>query len=137
MSTLVIGCGNRKLLGPHPAKDMYIGGLFRFTKETAIRDGRPWLILSNHYGLLHPETVIEPYDSFATSKADIRRLARLLSYNGLNPGPVESWCPAAYTDAMILAGIAVVADPLRGLRIGKRFAWLKNAKESSHERPPA
>ena len=59
----VVGCARRKLDGPAPADQLYIGTYFRACYRAArvIAPGRVF-ILSAKYGLLRPEEVIRTYD---------------------------------------------------------------------------
>lgn len=70
--TYVIPCGGRKLDRRAPARELYVGSLFRHTLDNAERSarldtevlGRPArvLILSAKHGLITPDTVLDPYD---------------------------------------------------------------------------
>ena len=122
--TIVIGCGSLKGTEPMPAKDLYQGNVFTIARAAAERDGRPWLIISARYGLLDPDTVIEPYDQRVRTKADARRLATLIAMQANRPLAVEAWCAGLYADAMRQAGI-LVSEPLANLRIGHRKHFFK------------
>jgi hypothetical protein len=70
--TYVVPCGSEKLDRPAPAGELYRGSMFRHTFDNVSRlaaldeqEGRGparVLILSALYGLVDPDTVIEPYD---------------------------------------------------------------------------
>ncbi|MCX5066736.1 hypothetical protein OOJ91_12855 [Micromonospora lupini] len=70
--TYVVPCGGQKLDRRAPARDLYVGSLFRHTFENAERSarldteelGRPArvLILSAMHGLIDPATELDPYD---------------------------------------------------------------------------
>ena len=45
-----------------PAREAYMGQAFRFSREAVERRGAPYFILSAHYGLLAPDSVIENYN---------------------------------------------------------------------------
>lgn len=68
MSTVyIIACSARKsrLLESGsrlPAREAYMGQAFRFSREAVERRGAPYFILSAHYGLLAPDSVIENYN---------------------------------------------------------------------------
>lgn len=60
---VLIGCGSAKRAEPAAARDLYTGSLFRYRRRYAERFGKDgWMIISAKYGLVHPDTVIEPYD---------------------------------------------------------------------------
>jgi len=60
---ILISCGKCKQSKPSPAKDLYIGKLFRGSYNFA-KSLNPdeIFIISAKYHLVHPETLIEPYD---------------------------------------------------------------------------
>ncbi|MCL4387691.1 hypothetical protein M1567_00880 [Candidatus Marsarchaeota archaeon] len=64
MATVVlVSCGKRKLNHAAPAKDLYIGPLFRLSwKYAQTCNPDKIFILSTKHHLLSPERVIEPYD---------------------------------------------------------------------------
>lgn len=132
----LVGCGGSKRPHAAPARDLYTSTLFRKSAAYAETLG-PWFIASAKHGLLHPDTVIEPYD------------VRLGS--GRGAPPIHAWAEgltAALLAAQpglqrltVLAGETYVApirwhlrrttvevcDPLHGLGIGQRLAWLTDA----------
>jgi len=74
---VVISCGKSKNIGPKCfAKDAYNGKPFLMKKTYAELSGFPWLILSAKYGLLKPDTIINPnYDLTVSTKDDIQQLS--------------------------------------------------------------
>ena len=131
---LVIACGSRKIPTPAPARDLYVGSLFRAARAAAEADGRPWLICSAAHGLLTPDTVIAPYErALGSSRADIAGLAGLIAAQ--RPPPVvEAWTPRRYTAALAQAGVRIGAAPLAGLGIGHQLAWLTQHRTHPHHR---
>ena len=59
---LLVSCGKRKSDTLCKAKDMYNSFRFQQLKSIGESYGFKWYIMSAKYGLLSPETVIEPYD---------------------------------------------------------------------------
>lgn len=61
---VVISCGRRKRAHPAPAGVLYTGNYYILARAAAIalRPVHGWWILSALYGLLHPDTVISPYN---------------------------------------------------------------------------
>jgi hypothetical protein len=59
---VLIGCSARKLDRPAPARDLYLGDLFRKSVTWAEGRGYPWLVLSALHGAVLPDDVIAPYD---------------------------------------------------------------------------
>jgi hypothetical protein len=61
--TLVLaGCGKSKTDTQVPAKDLYTSGYFSL-KRTHGEYADKWRIISAEHGLLHPETVVAPYET--------------------------------------------------------------------------
>jgi hypothetical protein len=58
----LVGCAARKLQGPAPARELYVSQLFRKASAYAEATCDRWYILSAKHGLVHPDTVLEPYD---------------------------------------------------------------------------
>lgn len=130
----LVSCGKSKLTHATPARDLYTGQLFQAARAYVEAQGCPWWILSAKHGLLHPETVIAPYDVTLTAMKHEQRRAwaeRVL-------GQIAQEVPSDST-VEILAGIAyhefllhslqrthTVELPLRGMGIGKQIAWLKS-----------
>jgi len=128
---VVIACGARKQAAPCPAKDLYVGSLFRLARQAAEADGRRWLILSAKHGLVDPSTTLEPYDATITTRADLARLANLVATQP-DPGPVEAWLPARYTAALRLAGVVVGSAPFEALApsgLGYQARWLRRHRD--------
>jgi len=131
----LVGCGSAKQRRRSRARDLYTGSLFRACRQHAEQNGSTWRILSAAFGTLRPEKVIDPYD---------RRLPR-------NGAELAAWAINAATgltsDPELRGGFRVVClagreyadpvcavlrergieceQPLRGLGLGKRLAWLK------------
>ena len=119
----------------YAARELYDSEWFHKASAYAERTADRWYILSAKYGLVDPDTVIEPYDAtLKTMPAAARRewagkaLARLLpllragdrvvilagqAYREHLVGPIE----AAGCQAMV---------PMGGLRIGEQLRWLKS-----------
>ena len=118
----LIQCTNSKRDEQSPARDLYDESDY-FCKMRAWAEARnvPWFILSAKHGLLHPDTVIEPYDERGLHNGQARDIARELSNGGV--GLVYLCAGKDYTDPLIpvleRSGIDVV-DNFAGMRIGER-----------------
>ncbi|MFY1657689.1 DUF6884 domain-containing protein [Micromonospora sp. WMMD1274] len=82
-AVVIVPCGAAKLDHPAPAGRMYTGSYHRACRRAADRLGGRLVILSARYGLLTPDTVIEPYElrmgqpgavTVPTLRAQARRL---------------------------------------------------------------
>lgn len=133
-SHYLISCVRLKGPTPAPAKDLYISDWFRKARAYVERTGQPWFILSAKHGLLHPDTVIDPYDkTLRTMPIDQRRAwaQRVLPDIENSIGGVESvvlLTSRRYREFLESAlrerGLAV-ETPLKGLRIGEQLSWFK------------
>jgi hypothetical protein len=84
---VVVPCGGAKLRRPAPAGQMYVGSYHRACRRAAAQLGGRLLILSARYGLLTPDTVIEPYELMmgqpgSVTADTLRRQARALAVDG-------------------------------------------------------
>jgi hypothetical protein len=126
----LIGCCQRKLARPAPARELYTSPLFRLSVAWAEARGLPWLVLSARHGVVAPQQVVEPYDlslSQVAKLADDLKRWRLLCHVTLR-GRARRFVLLAgklYREAVIAPGGELAHDtPLAGLGIGQRLAWL-------------
>lgn len=132
----LVSCVKQKVSGPCPAKDLYISPLFRYMRAYAVQQADRWFILSAEYGLVDPERQLVRYEQ---------------TLSGVSAAARRAWAHRVYEqmkDADLLRrGISFLwlagktykqdlsrklegfqqHDPLAGLGIGKRLAWLKAA----------
>lgn len=59
----LVSCGKTKLAHPAPARDMYVGGLFKAARRYVEQGYDAWWILSARFGLVHPAEIIPPYEA--------------------------------------------------------------------------
>ncbi len=62
ITVALVSCGKSKQDQPAPAKDLYTGDLFRKSRAYAEVIADRWYVLSAKHRLVHPDTVLEPYD---------------------------------------------------------------------------
>ena len=114
----LVSCVSRKAPTPAPARNLYTSDWFRKASAYAQRVSDQWYILSAEHGLLHPATVIHPYEKTLTTMPVAQRRAWASSVMDslrriLQPGD----------KVIILAGARYrenLVDPIR--RLGwKRF----------------
>lgn len=98
---VLVGCSKKKAdtCSPIPAKDLYKGNLFRFTREFAELMGYDYRIISAKYGLIEPDTLIETYDQVLRSYKDA---------DTLRPGVEEKLQAIVqnYDKVLVIAGAA-------------------------------
>jgi hypothetical protein len=131
-TVVLISCASKKLPHEAPARDLYTSPLFRYNLAYAqTLDPDHIFILSAKYGLLSPDTVIEPYD---------------LTLNNLRAAGIRQWAndvlgqlrKEADPDRdhfIFLAGekyrryllphLSSYDVPMKGLPIGKQLQYLK------------
>lgn len=128
----LVGCASQKLKRPALARELYVSTLFRKASAHAEANSDVWYILSAKHGLLNPDQIVEPYDVKLGTKA---------------AGPIHAWGqrvrdqlefrhPDEDIELLALAGGQYiyafyngpwkVSDPLKGMGIGQRLAWLTN-----------
>lgn len=117
---VIVGCSAAKLRRAAPAERLYVGTYFRLCRKAAmaLRPDGGWWILSARHGLVHPATVVEPYDVTASDNPDLTRtvLAQVNTL-GIRDAAVVVLAGAAYaTVARSVWG--EVTTPLAGLGVG-------------------
>lgn len=141
---VVIGCGLSKLERRAPARELYTGSLFRSCRRFAEATGAPWGILSALHGFVRPEQELDPYDARLPSGQQWLALqervrwgraaadALLRAHSNVLGGAVICLAGADYADALRvgLEPFRVrMLEPLRGLGLGQRRGWLRQATE--------
>lgn len=130
----LVACVGKKNSIPMPAQDLYISDWFRKASAYAMRVADEWYILSAKYGLIAPDTVIEPYDEtlnrmpVAERRAWAKRVLENLD-RVLQPGDqVVILAGKRYRENLVdpiwQMGCSVEI-PMEGLGIGKQLRWLK------------
>lgn len=130
----LVACVSKKNPIAMPARDLYISTWFRKASLYASRMADNWYILSAKYGLIAPETVIEPYDetlnrmSAAARRAWARRVLADLE-QVLKPGDHVVFLAGQQYRQDLIEPIrrmgGSVEIPMEGLRIGEQLHWLK------------
>lgn len=130
----LVSCVKKKKAIRCQAQDLYDSDLFRKMKCYAQQHSDRWFILSAKYGLLSPETEIEPYE---------------LTLNTMRIGDRRAWAKQVYAQmqelGLLHSGVSFLwlagnkykkhlaellfdysrEDPLAGKGIGQRLKWLK------------
>lgn len=105
---VIISCGKRKNEQQQcPASEAYVGQSFKLKRIYAEQQKCPWLILSAKYGLLRPETPINPhYDKTINNEREVRELSNTIisqinSYLELTiADEIEFLGPTSYAKAL-------------------------------------
>jgi cytoplasmic iron level regulating protein YaaA (DUF328/UPF0246 family) len=110
---------------------MYRSQLFRFQLRYALFTCDRYYILSAKHGLLRHNDIIEPYEQRLPSGPARREWGKLVATE------LDSAVPEFDAEIVVLAGSAYAdafepddrdwnwSEPLRGMPVGKRLAWLK------------
>ncbi len=129
----LVSCVKSKKAQASPARDLYTSALFRKMRAYAERNADRWYILSAKYGLVHPDSMIEPYELTlkTMSRAERRNWAdnthgQMAGQGLLQPGTRFLWLagrPYMEDLARLLAEQAQ-ENPMAGMPIGVRLHWL-------------
>ena len=146
---LLVGCVGGKRNQKSPARYLYDSALWNFRHEYAERQGYLWYILSAKHGLLHPDTIIKPYDCKLSAQSAAERCKcakwsqRVLCQLGkevweLKGKTVEIHAGKEYVEYGLEESLrkaeANVHRPLKGLRIGEQLQWYKRYLASGMKR---
>jgi len=132
---VLVGCGDAKADEPQRAKNLYTSNYSALKARYAKEFGDEWAILSAKYGLLDPETKIEPYDVSADD----------IDIGEWGVAVAEDLPDVTNTDVVVLAGPdyaeevegtlflygADVDVPGEGKKIGERMSWLSEQLDES------
>jgi hypothetical protein len=130
----LVACVAGKRAHAAPARDLYTSTWFALARRHVEASGCPWRILSAEHGLVHPDTVIAPYERTLSTLpvAERRRWAERVLTDLLpllaRGDRVVFLAGQRYRESLIPVltrhGITVEV-PLQGKRIGEQMAWLK------------
>ena len=132
----LVRCVKSTVCGPCPAKDLYSSALFRYMRAYAEAHADRWFILSAKHGLVDPEATLVYYEQTLNKmSAHWRRewaqrvYQQMDEANLLIGGPMFLWLAGKkyQRDLALMLKDFEQDDPLTGLGIGKRLAWLKAA----------
>ena len=140
MATLyLVSCVSEKRPARVPARCLYMSDWFQKARAYVESAGRPWFILSAKHGLLHPETVVCPYDKTLKNMSKAKRGQwswKVLNQLQAHLGGVDCVVILAgksyreFLEPGLLARGIDVRVPMCGLGIGKQLQWLKRPLSS-------
>ncbi|QYF88469.1 DUF6884 domain-containing protein [Arthrobacter sp. PAMC25284] len=129
----LVGCASQKLTRPAPARELYVSQLFKKASAYAEATCDRWYVLSARHGLIHPDTVIEPYDMrLGTNHASsppihawAARVREQLALELAGAGEVTLIALAGEQYRTVLHGSPWPSEvPMEGLGIGQQLGWL-------------
>ena len=132
----LVGCSKNKRSAPAPARELYLGPLFRAALGYAALVADETYVVSAFHGLVPLDQVIGPYDR---SIEDLKKKERL-PWGDRVVESVAARLPGLRPELHILAGsgyhvplhVAAITrgwttvSPLAGLPVGRRLQWLKS-----------
>jgi cytoplasmic iron level regulating protein YaaA (DUF328/UPF0246 family) len=131
----------RKLPTPAAAQDLYASQWFKKAKLYAISRAAEWYILSAEYGLLHPQTLIAPYERTLgdMSVSERRSWAKAVLENlqmAVGAGDhIVLLAGRRYREFLIEPLLALgcsVDVPMAGMRRGEQLRWLARELTRPH-----
>lgn len=136
---ILVGCVKSKRAHLSPARDLYTSRLWTNRQSYAEAHGCPWYILSAQHGLLHPDTLVGPYDlSLKQLSAKMRREwsqqvleALIVDIPDLHGKTIEIHAGKPYAENGLEKGLraagAVVRRPLAHVvGLGPQNTWYEN-----------
>lgn len=128
----LVSCVGQKAGVPTRAAALYTSAWFQKARRFVEERGSQWFILSAEYGLVHPDTVIAPYEKTLNRMGVEARRA----WANRVIGQMEAQLPQC-EEIVVFAGARYreflmeylrrrarrVEVPLEGLRIGEQLAW--------------
>lgn len=130
----IVQCVGAKANSRRKASELYISDLFRKAKEYATRNYDRWYILSAKYGLVNPDSIIEPYDKTLNKMPNHERLrwaeqvySILAKYT--KPNDEITFIAGIKYRQHLIALLSQRGNktfvPMEGMGIGKQLKWLK------------
>lgn len=127
----LLSCVDRKASTPEPARRLYRSDWFIKARNYVDAHGAPWYVLSALHGLVHPDTVLAPYDCALARIPRALRLQwglRVAAQLDAELRGVECTlvflAGRTYRDALAGHLACPVEAPLSSLAIGQQKAWL-------------
>ena len=113
---IIVGCGRRKKRSVAKARRLYVSARFLACRAVAETLSAPYLILSARYGLIAPDTTLDPYDlDLGTLPEESRRVwansALDYLYRTTDGAPITLLVAGAYAES-IMACNAHRTEPL-------------------------
>lgn len=129
----LVSCVKSKRPTPTRAADLYTSPLFRGLRRYAERVSDAWYILSAEHGLVHPDTILAPYERTLNKMSKAARA----TWAERVRGQLLEVLPKG-AEVVVLAGVRYreglvgflneqgfsVSIPLEGLSFGRQLQWL-------------
>ena len=130
MRLYLVSCTKRKGWKAAPARELYTSLWFVKARAYVESTGQPWFILSDEHGLVHPDRILEPYDTYLKDSEREQWSHSVMRQLTPHLGGIEAVVFLTFKRySEFLApwlrskGMGVVL-PLKGLKIGQQVALL-------------
>jgi hypothetical protein len=128
----LVSCVARKAATRRRAADLYQSDWFGKARAYVESTGSHWFILSAEHGLLHPDTLVDPYDTALAAMSVLERrqwgarvIAQLDELLGSHfRGEIVFLAGRHYRAPLLGYAAARARVPMAGLGIGQQKAWL-------------
>ena len=132
----LVSCVSIKNKNPCPAGMLYRSPWFEKARAYVLDQGGPWYILSAEHGLVHPDTVVAPYERTLNTmgvhdrRVWAERVKDQVRRQRLSPERFVILAGQRYREFLLdfLNGRSEsVVVPMAGLGIGQQLRWLTQA----------
>lgn len=129
----LVSCVGQKAGAATKAKDLYLSDWFLKARRYVEQAQSPWFILSAEFGMVHPETVIPPYErtlnhmGVTERRAWAKRVIAQMERNLPSSNEIVVLAGQRYREFLtdyLRSKTKHVRVPLEGLRIGEQLSWL-------------
>ncbi len=130
---VLVSCVSEKSITPSPARILYSSDWFIKAARYASQIADEWYILSAKFGLVHPDQVLEPYNTtLKTMGKSARQAWAERVFASLQPrlssGDTVIFLAGQVYREFLLERISrlgcKIEIPMEGLRIGEQMQWL-------------
>jgi len=127
----------QKAAVPTQAAALYVSDWFKKARYYVEATGAPWFILSAEHGLVHPESVISPYEKTLNQMGIAERRAwanKVVTQMQTQLPPCDEivvFAGARYREFLmdyLQRRAKQVVVPLEGLRIGEQLSWFSRKR---------
>jgi hypothetical protein len=106
-------CSRRKKSVAAPAEELYTAPFFQAARELARRHPTRWFVISGKHGLLHPKTIVDPYDF------DLGETSEQVREAWANDVVADLLQHISREDAVVILANRTYADPLRDVLVSE------------------
>ena len=112
-TVLLVMCSGRKQSASAPAEELYTAPFFEAARDLAKRHSTRWFVISGKYGLLHPKTIVDPYD------LDLGKTSEQARQTWASDLVAELLQHISRQDRVVILANRTYADPLRDVLVSE------------------